>query len=209
MGALNEKDYGDETAVANSPDPSVKALHSRSACSFTLFENAMIKVIGNTNASHGYLYLIAFPKATHTPDNKWIRENEDPNFDWRTDARWSGSERNGWEKPPEPGTQVSIQRGSWQGIVLNQVIHNGYIHVSVLCDKVPEWKEREVDETHYYDSLNPSRQMTGEDYWESRGKTYGVEVWPEGRKGHVYLGLFIGGDLDRAGTDWHPVEANI
>lgn len=30
-------------------------------CEFVLFENEKLKVIGNTNGSYGYLYLVAFP----------------------------------------------------------------------------------------------------------------------------------------------------
>ena len=195
-GKLNEKNFGDETAVDKSPDPTVRRMSSRDACLFTLFEDASVKVLANTNASFGYLYLIAFPVSELSPDNSWIRENEDPDFNWRTDARWSG--RGTHSEPPEPGTRVSAMSGEWQGIVLNQFIMHGYIHISVICDKIPEWKQKELDgQTRYHDHVNPRREWTDDDSWQARGKTYGVEIWPNGRPSKAYVAVFIGGDLDQ------------
>ena len=196
-GYLNEKNFGDETAVSNSSDPECRALHGTVNCTFTLYEDYAIKVLANTNASHGYLYLIAFPQSEWYPDSGYIKENEDPDFDWRTDARWSG--KGEFATPPNPGDRVHAR--GFEGVVVNQFIMHGYRHLSVICDKIPDHKKEYLkEETRYYDSLNPDRYASGDDEWTQRQKIlyeggYGVELWPHGQADHCYMVNFVGGEL--------------
>ena len=202
-GTLNEKDYGDETAVSKSSEPDRRAMDGTVNCTFTLYENYAIKVLANTNASHGYLYLIAFPQSEFFPESNYIKENEDPNFNWRTDARWTG--RDEFATPPNPGERV--YSGGFEGVVLNQFVMHGYRHLSVICDKVPDGNLKYLkEETRYYDSVNPSADCSDDDCWTRRDKIlngpgYGIELWPNGKNPGCYLVNLTGNELESLDND--------
>ena len=204
LGILNEKDYGDETAVSKSSDPDRQELDPTVNCTFTLYENYAIKVLANTNASHGYLYLIAFPQSAFLPERDYLEEGESPgDFNWRTDARWTG--RGEFATPPNPGERV-YSRG-FEGTVLNQFIMHGYKLLSVICDKVPDHNLKYLKEdTRYYDSVNPTADSSGDDRWTRRqkilnGPGYGIEVWPNGKNPECYLVNLTGNELQSLDFD--------
>jgi hypothetical protein len=110
-------------------------LSSREAEEFVLLDTDLIRVIGNTNASHGYLYLSAWlkPEALDT-----------------SEATWSGQ-----DAPPEPGSRVRTRvhkQGAEDVKVLTSINLHGHHFVVFLASdaKVDGRDLRELREGRRY-----------------------------------------------------------
>ena len=85
---------------------------------FTLFDDHHLKILGNTNGSHGYVYLIAYPH------HQIVDLGE---------IKWSGS-----KPPPNPG-EVIQTRNVGECLVFGHLVFHGWLHINVLPINPPEW----------------------------------------------------------------------
>jgi len=77
---------------------------------FTLFDDGLVKILGNTNASHGYVYLVAFPR--HDKDLEG--------------AVWSGK-----NQPPAPGDIFDV-KGVGKYVCFGHIVVDGYLHINAM-----------------------------------------------------------------------------
>lgn len=136
---------------------------------FTLYDDGFIVIKGNTNASHGYLYVIAYPKHDVIDPASVKPSSEHPGFEGdktlaaEDDVFWSG------EFPvPMPGDRVNITSPDvGPAVVLaHRVIHN-YLHLVTIPEgELPDWWHDQNGER-----LFPPAQM-----WNVVGSEIGDEV---------------------------------
>lgn len=79
---------------------------------FTLFDDGLMKILGNTKASHGYVYLVAFPRH----DSEEELEG----------AIWSGK-----NPPPAPGDTFDV-RGLGKYVCFGHIEVHGYLHINAM-----------------------------------------------------------------------------
>lgn len=110
---------------------------------FTLFDDFHLKILGNTNGSHGYVYIVAFPKHQIVNFDTLKPSGEHPGFEngnGKTraasgDIFWSGD-----NPPPMPGEEVSITCNNiGKALVFGHVVIHNYLHLNVLPLAPPEF----------------------------------------------------------------------
>jgi len=107
---------------------------------FTLFDDRHLKILGNTNASHGYVYLIAFPEHEVIDLDKVMPSSKHPGFDKQghtsakpEDVFWSGE-----HAPPLPGDEIESENLG-KCLVFGHLVFHNYLHINVLPLDPPEW----------------------------------------------------------------------
>lgn len=97
----------------------------------TLFEDFEMKVLANTNASGGYLYIIAFPK--HHSDT--------------SGQKWSGK-----DEVPRVGQMVNVGLGGGDAapvgdaIVVSHINIHQWVHIGVVPNVIPDWIVKNMEE---------------------------------------------------------------
>ena len=112
------------------------------AQTFTLYDDSRIVIKANTNASHGYVYLIAYPK--HTPGIiEALPSNEHLGFSNNDDAL-ANPEDVFWSGPtpiPQPGDRVRLTRPDLgPATVIAHFVECNFLFVTLVVDgELPEW----------------------------------------------------------------------
>jgi len=85
---------------------------------FMLFDDHHLKILGNTNASYGYVYLVAYP-------HHEVVDLEN--------VKWSGS-----KAPPNPGDTIRTKELG-ECIVFGHIVFHDWLHINVLPTSPPDW----------------------------------------------------------------------
>jgi hypothetical protein len=108
---------------------------------FTLFDDGVISILGNTNASCGYLYVIAFPKHDAVVESKMVEE-----YVKEGGVVWSGV------RPiPQPGDKVRILSHDigLATVIAHRVKHDHLHLITVPEGKLPEWWHEQNDDRFF------------------------------------------------------------
>lgn len=115
---------------------------------FTVFDDHFITIKASTNASYGYVYLIAYPK--HTPVALARPASEHPGFENGNGKTLAAPEDVFWSGPmpiPLPGDVVNIERPEiGRATVISYLVEHNYLHlVTVPEGDVPKfWHDQNV-----------------------------------------------------------------
>ena len=119
-------------------------MFSHESETFTLYNDESLVIKGNTNASHGYVYIIAYPEHDVVDADKVQPSSAHPGFSDNNSKTLAKDDDVFWSGPfpiPMPGDKVNITRPEvGQAIVVaHRVIHN-YLHlITVPEGPLPEW----------------------------------------------------------------------
>lgn len=118
-------------------------MFNHEAETFTLFDDFQLKILGNTNGSHGYVYVIAFPNHQAIDLSAIKPSGEHPGFENGNgdtlaapeDIFWSGK-----NPPPMPGEEVNITCNNiGKALVFGHMVVHNYLHLNVLPLDPPEF----------------------------------------------------------------------
>jgi len=110
---------------------------------FTLFDDFHLKILGNTNGSCGYVYVIAFPNHQVIDFDAIKPSSEHPGFENDNgetlakpdDVFWSGK-----TPPPMPGEEVNVTcNGIGKALVFGHVVVHNYLALNVLPLDPPDF----------------------------------------------------------------------
>jgi len=93
-------------------------MHADKSETFEVFNDGHMVIKANTNASHGYIYLVAYP--IHVADT--------------SELKWSGK-----EPPPKVGDRIMAMRDIGEATVVSHVAMHGYLFMNVLAANPPDW----------------------------------------------------------------------
>lgn len=134
---------------------------------FTLFDDGAIVIQGNTNASHGYVYLIAYPKHDEIDESNLLTEHPgwdgDKSLAKEDDVIWSGV------RPiPQPGDKVTIlEHGIGLATVIAHRVEHNHLHLITVPDgPLPDW----------WHIQNKDRYFPPAQTWNVLGREIGEEV---------------------------------
>ena len=118
-------------------------MFSDKAETFTLFDDHHLKIMGNTNGSYGYVYVIAFPNH-QVIDFKAIKPgSEHPGFDNENDVTLAAPEDVFWSgknPPPMPGEEVNVTcNGIGKALVFGHMVMHNYLTLNVLPLEPPKF----------------------------------------------------------------------
>lgn len=86
---------------------------------FEIFNDGHMVIKANTNASHGYIYLVAYP--VHAEDI--------------SELKWSGK-----EPPPPPGAHIKISMNDiGEATVVSYLARSGYLMLNVVASNPPQF----------------------------------------------------------------------
>jgi len=95
-----------------------QAMHNHKSETFEVFSDGHMVIKANTNASHGYVYLIAHP--VHVADT--------------SELKWSGK-----EPPPEVGSRIKALNGIGEATVVSHLSDCGYLFMNAIAVNPPSW----------------------------------------------------------------------
>lgn len=138
---------------------------------FTLYDDHFITIKANTNASHGYIYLIAYPKHSLVEEIKHAKDH--PGFENGNGATLAAEDDVFWSGPspvPQPGDKVTITRPELgQATVLSHFVEHNYLHLITVPDgPLPDWRVDQIK-----NQLFPTSET-----WNVVGSEIGEEVIP-------------------------------
>lgn len=110
---------------------------------FTLFDDGIIVIKGNTNGSCGYLYVIMYPNHVVIDESRVKHSDEHPG--WDGDTNLADPNDIFWRGPmpiPQPGDKVDITDagGIGKAMVIAHRVEHGYLHlITVPEGPLPDW----------------------------------------------------------------------
>lgn len=138
---------------------------------FTLYDDHFVTIKANTNSSHGYVYIIAYPKHTVIDMDKVKNSDKHPGFENGNGPTLAAPDDVFWKGPfpiPQPGDKVTITRPELgQAMVIAHLVEHNYLHlITVPEGDLPDW----------WHEQNKDRVFPPARTWNVMGSEIGAKV---------------------------------